>query len=136
VNALRAAWATALVAAPEGVYAGTYGGGVALLDPSGAVHDLGGWGGSPGSVRRGAEPPERHVRVNPNALFLDGDRLYVGTLEDGLLVYTRGDRTWHAPDVALGSKNVTAVSATADALWIGTDRGLVRIARALIEGMT
>ncbi len=115
---LRAAWVTALAATPEGIYAGTYGGGVARLTAAGEVENLG---------------PGRHVRVNPGAMLVDGDRLYAGTLEDGLLVYDRGRREWRAVELPLGSRSVTALAVAGDVLWIGTDRGLVRVETQVID---
>jgi ligand-binding sensor domain-containing protein len=118
--ALGAAWITALAAAPgqSGMYVGTYGGGVALVTADGKVDRLGGpW-------------TRRPVRVNPGALLVHEGTLLAGTLDDGLLAYDVATRRWSSAHAPLGTRNVTALLWTADALWIGTDGGLVRIARA------
>ncbi len=117
-TALGAAWVTALVLAPGGMYVGTYGGGVALVTPVGKVDRLDGpWG-------------RRPVRVNPGAMIVHEGRVLVGTLDDGLLVYDVATRRWSTAHAPLGSRNVTAILWTEGALWIGTAEGLVRIARA------
>jgi ligand-binding sensor domain-containing protein len=118
---LRSAWVTALAAAPEGMYVGTYGGGVVRVLPDGTVDDV--------SVATGAAK----LRINPGALVLDGDRLYAGSLDDGLFVYDRRGRAWRAVSVELGSKSVTAIARWGDALWIGTDAGLTRIEMSVID---
>lgn len=121
---LRAAWVTALVDTSEGTYVGTYGGGVALIGPSNAVDDVGLAAGG------------RAIRVNPGALSAAGDRLYAGTLQDGLLVYERSTRRWfavRAPLELFGSANVTAIAVDGDAIWIGTDRGLVKISKEVLD---
>ena len=118
--ALGAAWITALVPAPgsPGMYVGTYGGGVAQVWPDGKVDRLDGpWA-------------RRPVRVNPGALIVHDGHVLAGTLDDGLLVYDPGTRRWSNARVPLGSRNVTSILWTADALWIGTALGLVRVARA------
>jgi ligand-binding sensor domain-containing protein len=90
---------------------------VALVGPDGRVDRLDGpWG-------------RRPVRVNPGALLVHDGRVLAGTLDDGLLVFDPGTRRWSSADAPLGGKNVTSLLWTADALWIGTVDGLVRIAR-------
>jgi ligand-binding sensor domain-containing protein len=120
-DGLGAAWVTALAGTPEGMYAGTYGGGVTLVSASGAATAL-------GPNLRG-----RLVRVNPGAMALAGDRLYVGTLEDGLWVFERGGKRWRRLDAPLGSMNVTAIAVDATSVWIGTDRGAVRVEKDVLE---
>jgi ligand-binding sensor domain-containing protein len=116
---LRAAWVTALAATPEGVYVGTYGGGVVRLGPDGQVDDVG------GEIAR--------ARVNPGALLVDGERVYAGTLEHGLLVYDRPGRRWRQVTEPLGSRSVTALLRSGDALWVGTDQGLVKLDVGVID---
>jgi ligand-binding sensor domain-containing protein len=118
--ALGAAWITALVPAPgtPGMYVGSYGGGVALVAPDGKVDRLDGpWS-------------RRPVRVNPGALLVHEGHLLAGTLDDGLLTCDLATRRWSSARVPLGTRNVTSILWTADALWIGTGDGLVRVARA------
>jgi Two component regulator propeller len=118
---LRAAWVTALAAAPEGVYAGTYGGGVQLVREGGAVEDL--------------PAPGGRFHVNPGALALDGNTLWVGTLESGLLAWDRTAHAWRKLDAGLlPSLDVTALLVEGDAVYVGTEAGLVRLPRTMVEG--
>ena len=116
---LRAAWVTALAAAPEGLYVGTYGGGVQLLRGDGAVEDV--------SIATGA------FHVNPGALAVDGNTLWVGTLEAGLLAYDRTAHAWRRIERLLPSTNVTALLPDGDALLVGTTSGLVRITHTALD---
>ncbi|MBI4508561.1 MAG: hypothetical protein HY698_02920 [Deltaproteobacteria bacterium] len=110
---------TALAAANEGMYVGTHGGGVALVGEDGLAVNV---------------SLELHdLVINPGALVLDRDRLHACTRGEGLLVLDRTTRRWRKLGEPLGSDNVTAVLPTDDALWIGTDRGLVKISRSLVE---
>ncbi len=121
-RALRSAWVTALQPSPEGIYVGTYGGGVQLLRTDGAVDDV--------SLPAGA------FHVNPGALAVDGNTLFVGTLEAGLLAFDRTAHAWRRlPDEArlLPSRNVTALLADGEALLVGTASGLVRIPRTTLD---
>jgi hypothetical protein len=68
--------------------------------------------------------------VDGRALAVLGRRLFTGT-GDGVRVL-EGDR-WRALDVALPSPRVSAVLPTEDALWIGTDRGLLRVERRRVD---
>jgi len=61
---LRAAWVTALAATREGIYVGTYGGGVALVGPGGAAVDT---GAVEGSILRIADPSESAHSRQPSA---------------------------------------------------------------------
>jgi ligand-binding sensor domain-containing protein len=114
-GALPAGWVSALAATPEGLYVGTYGGGLALVAPDGALVPL-------------PAPTRGRVRVNPGAIFVTDEAVLVGTLDHGLLVVDRASRRVSPAALPLGSANVTAVAVAGDALWVGTDQGLVRVA--------
>ncbi|MSP59620.1 MAG: hypothetical protein EXR72_04620 [Myxococcales bacterium] len=118
-GALRAAWVTALAVTPEGLYIGSYGGGVQLLRARGPAEDVSGASG--------------RFHVNPGALAVDGNTLWVGTLEAGLLAFDRTAHAWRRLDRLLPSDNVTALLPDGDALLVGTTSGLIRLPRAVLE---
>jgi hypothetical protein len=150
---LRASWVTALSPAPEGIYVGLYGGGLARLPreargtggagAGGGKEAAGGGGaGALGGAgpATGSWPPESLGRgaaaglhINPGALLLDGDYLFAGTLEDGLCAFARQSGELLQLSRYLPSANVTAIAASAVELAVGTDRGLVLIPRRLLE---
>ncbi len=116
---LRAAWCTALAVAPEGTYVGTTAGGLDLVHPDGTVEPF-----SPPEVER--------FSVNQGAMLLSDHFLLVGTLERGLLIFDRNRTEWVQFDQPLPGAAVTALAAAEDALWVGTDRGLLRLGREII----
>lgn len=115
-SGLTASFCEALAAAPEGVYVGTAGGGVDLVRDDGRVERL-------------ELPDGGRVSVNPGAMLLVGDRLLVGTLERGLLAYDTRGRRWLPRDGLLDGASVTAIATSQDHLFLGTDRGLLRLDR-------
>ncbi|MDP9264222.1 MAG: hypothetical protein M3O85_07895 [Acidobacteriota bacterium] len=106
-------WITAIAPVGEEWFAGTYGGGVLRLDSSGEWQSF-------------ADLPADLV-VNPNALAVTKERVYVGTLDRGLFVYDRSSRRWSNFAAGLPSANVTALAPSRGYLYVGTDNGLVRI---------
>jgi hypothetical protein len=106
-------WITAIAPVGEEWFAGTYGGGVLRLDSSGEWQSF-------------ADLPGDLV-VNPNALLVTNERVYVGTLDRGLFVYDRSLRRWSNWTSGLPSANVTAFAFSRGSLYVGTDNGLVRI---------
>jgi hypothetical protein len=121
-HGLRAAWVTALAVADEGVFVGSYGGGVQLVHRDGTVEDV--------SAGLGT------IHVDPGALALFGNGLLVGTLEAGLLEFDRTTHKWRRLDPKarlLPSESVTALLPDGDALLVGTTAGLARIPRALLD---
>jgi ligand-binding sensor domain-containing protein len=106
-------WITAVAPVGEEWFAGTYGGGVLRLDSSGE------WQAFP-------DLPADLV-VNPNALVVTKEWVYVGTLDRGLYVYDRSSRRWSNWTAGLPSANVTAFASSRGYLYVGTDNGLVRI---------
>jgi ligand-binding sensor domain-containing protein len=109
-------WVSALAAVGSTLYIGTYGGGVDALLPSGEMINF--------------APLIGRFSVNPNAMHFDGERLYVGTLDQGVWVLDIERDTWSHFTQGLGSNNVTAIAGDAHAIYFGTDRGLSRIERA------
>jgi ligand-binding sensor domain-containing protein len=112
-------WVTALVAANGLLFVGTNGGGVDELLPTGE------WIGFSEEVGR--------FEVNQNAMHFDGERVYVGTSDRGLLVYNTRDRNWVSVKAGLTSQNVTAVTTDDQYVYVGTTNGLVRIEKRILQ---
>lgn len=115
---LPANWINALLAVEDTLYVGTYGGGVCALRPAGDMLRF---------------PETKGVEVNLNALATDGDRLYVGTLDRGLLVYDLRRSRWYVWRDGLPSANVTALAVRTDAVFVGTSGGVARIEKRRFE---
>lgn len=111
-------WVSALAVAGHTLYIGTYGGGVDALLPSGEMI------GYASLIGR--------CSVNPNAMHVSGNRLYVGTLEHGLWILNVQDNTWSQLTRGLGSLNVTAITGDTRAIYVATDHGLTRIPLAAL----
>lgn len=111
-------WVTALAEAEGTLYVGTNGGGVDALLPTGE------WVNSAGELGK--------FEVNQNAMHYDGDRLYVGTSDRGLLVYNTRDRRWTRISAGLASQNVTAITSDDRFVYVGTLNGLVRIEKRIL----
>ncbi len=111
-SGLRHNWISAVARVGSSWFAGTYGAGVMQLDASGH------WTGF-SDLKRGFE-------VNPNAMTQTGDSLYVGSLADGLWIYSKTTQRWRNMVTGLPSLNVTAVAAGNGYVYVGTDNGLVR----------
>ncbi len=116
---LRRNWITALARVGSDWFAGTYGAGVLRLDRDGA------WQSFP--------ELKGELIVNPNAMLVDGNRVFAGSLDRGLLVYDRSSGHWTSTTTGLPSKNVTALAAGGGYLYVGTDNGLVRISEGAIQ---
>lgn len=113
-EALPSDWVTAVAAGPDGgVLLGTYDKGLALL-PSGG---------------RRARPLLRQAWVSLRAIAVSGDRVAVGGMEEGL--WLRQGGAWKRLTSADGLPwdDVSAVLFEGDSLWVGTRRGLARLAR-------
>ena len=103
-------WITAVARVSNEWWLGTYGEGVLRLDAQGRVS---------------AFPDMLRAIVNPNAVLAADDRVYAGTLGEGLLVYSEG--RWRNESAGLPSANVTAVARCGGGICVGTDNGLVRL---------
>jgi ligand-binding sensor domain-containing protein len=112
-------WVTALTEAEGTLYVGTNGGGVDALLPTGE------W------VNFADEPGK--FEVNQNAMHYDGERLYVGTSDRGLLVYNTRGRRWSRISAGLASQNVTAITSDDRFVYVGTLNGLVRIEKRVVQ---
>lgn len=97
-------WVTAVVPDDDGLWVGTYAGGVVRLT-DGAATELGGG------------------RINPSGLTLDGGWLYASTM-GGLLRRRVGGGEWKRMDEVVLGKDTKAVQRAGDGLWIATRRGI------------
>jgi ligand-binding sensor domain-containing protein len=111
-------WVTALAEAEGTLYVGTNGGGIDALLPTGE------WVNFAGELGK--------FEVNQNAMNYDGERLYVGTSDRGLLVYNTRDRRWTRISAGLASQNVTAITSDDRFVYVGTLNGLVRIEKRVV----
>jgi ligand-binding sensor domain-containing protein len=114
-------WVTALAAAEGTLYVGTNGGGVDALLPTGE------W------VSFANDREVGKFEVNQNAMYFDGERLYVGTGDKGLLVYNTRARSWKRINAGLPSPSVTAITSDDRYIYVGTMNGLVRIEKRVVE---
>ncbi|MGH9762002.1 MAG: hypothetical protein ACREAC_14330, partial [Blastocatellia bacterium] len=111
-------WVTALAEVNGTLYIGTNGGGVDALLPTGE------WINFSDDIGR--------FEVNQNAMFFDGERLYIGTSERGLLVYNVRGRRW-TPLNSVPSQSVTAIISDDRYVYAGTLNGLIRIEKRVIQ---
>ena len=108
-------WITAMAEVNGAVFIGTYGGGVAVINPDGS------W----------AEMPEfmKKLEINPNA-FMDSEEYFLaGTLDQGILLLDKEASRWQVLQEGLGSLNVTAFAQDESRYYIGTDSGVTIIAK-------
>jgi len=112
-------WVTALAEAEGTLYVGTNGGGVDALLPTGE------WVNFADELGK--------FEVNQNAMHYDGERLYVGTSDRGLLVYNTRARRWTRVTAGLASQNVTAITTDDRFVYVGTLNGLVRIEKRVVD---
>jgi ligand-binding sensor domain-containing protein len=113
-------WVTALAVADGTLYVGTNGGGVDALLPTGE------W------VSFANDRDVGKFEVNPNAMYFDGERLYVGSSDKGLLVYNTRARSWKRISAGLSSQSVTAIASDDRYVYVGTMNGLVRLEKRMV----
>ena len=106
-------WVTALCAVGPRLFLGTYGGGVFELTASGELRPL--------SLESG------RAVVNPNAMWSDGSRLYVGTLE-GALVFDLSSQQLVRVSNEMPARAVLSVTGDEKYVYFGTTAGIARIA--------
>jgi ligand-binding sensor domain-containing protein len=108
-------WVTALCVVGQRVFVGTYGGGLFELNTSGEL--------------RSFATEVGRVVVNPNAMWTDGLRLFVGTL-DGALVFEPASQQWTQVKSELPSRNVLSITGSDNYVYFGTTGGIARIERS------
>jgi ligand-binding sensor domain-containing protein len=82
---------------------------------------------------RSFAPEVGRVVVNPNAMWSDGLRLFVGTL-DGALVFEPSSQQWTRVKSELPSQNVLSVTGGDNYVYFGTIGGIARIERSYWNG--
>lgn len=107
-------WVTALCAVGPRLFVGTYGGGVFELTAS-------------GELRSFLSDTGRAV-VNPNAMWSDGVRLFVGTL-DGALVFDLNSQQWTRLNSEMPARTVLSITGDEKYVYFGTTAGIARIGR-------
>jgi hypothetical protein len=111
-------WVTALSLSGSRLFVGTYGGGVFELTPAGELH--------------GFQAETGRAVVNPNAMWSDGARLYVGTL-DGALVLNLQSQKWTRLVRELPARTVLSITGDDKYTYFGTTSGIIRVERAYWE---
>lgn len=111
-------WVTALAGAGPHIFIGTYGGGVFELATSGELRSFASETGK--------------FTVNPNAMWTDGERLYVGTLE-GAWVFNLRSQKWRHIQDELPSQTVLSVTCDARHVYVGTTSGIARIEKKYFD---
>lgn len=118
-SGLKQNWITAIARVGDEWMVGTYGSGVMGLDSAGRFH--------PYQI---ATAP---VEINSNALLVTKERVFAGTLGQGLYVYDRSSQRWEILKEGLPSENVTAFATGNGYIYVGTDNGLVRLQESKIQ---
>ncbi len=115
---LHTNWITALARADDRIFIGTYGGGVFELLSSGDV--------------RAFDIEAGKFVVNPNAMFSDGARLYIGTLA-GVKILDLKTQEWKTIKRILPSETVMSIAGDARNIYFGTANGIARIEQSYFE---
>jgi ligand-binding sensor domain-containing protein len=113
-------WVTGLCAAGGRLFIGTYGGGVFELAAS---NDLYGFSQEIGTPV-----------VNPNAMWSDGERLFVGTL-DGAWAFDLQAQKWTHLKEELPARTVLSITGDAKYVYFGTTNGIARVEKSYLTGM-
>jgi ligand-binding sensor domain-containing protein len=113
-------WVTGLCAAGARLFIGTYGGGVFELAPS---NDLQGFAQEIGTPV-----------VNPNAMWSDGQMLFVGTL-DGAWVFDLHAQKWTHLKDELPARTVLSITGDAKYVYFGTTNGIARMEKSYLTGI-
>ena len=111
---LKQNWVTGLCLADNRIFIGTYGGGIFELTASGEIYYFAEIG---------------KFVVNPNAMFSDGARLFVGTL-DGVRVLDLTTQKWSVLREDLPSKNVMTITGSSEYIYFGTTGGIAQIKKS------
>lgn len=107
-------WVTSLCMADGRLFIGTYGGGAFELSPSGEV--------------RSFESETGKFTANPNAIYADDERLYIGTLT-GVEVLDLRDQKWKTVRKILPSEVVMSITGDDENIYFGTSAGVARVAK-------
>jgi ligand-binding sensor domain-containing protein len=113
-SGLTTKWVTSLCRAGDRVFIGTYGGGIFELLSSGEI--------------RSFQPETGKFTINFNAMYTDGERLYVGAL-DGVRVLDLQSQKWQTIREILPTENVMSITGDDSAVYFGTSSGIARVER-------
>ena len=105
-------WVTALCAVGPRVFVGTYGGGVFELTASGELRPF--------------LPEMGRAVVNPNAMWSDGLRLYIGTLDGALMVDLNSQQLIRLIR-EMPARTVLSITGDEKYVYFGTTAGIARI---------
>jgi hypothetical protein len=105
-------WITSLCSTNNRIFIGNYGGGILELLPNGELRDF--------SAEIGK------FVVNPNAIYSDGERLYVGTLE-GVKILDLNANRWSKLTDVLPSQAVFGITANAENVYFATTSGILEV---------
>jgi ligand-binding sensor domain-containing protein len=108
-------WINALLAIDGSLYIGTNGGGVDALLPSGELINF--------------APQIGKFDVNPNAMYTDGQHLFVGTLGNGVFILTLATGQWQRLVNGLPSLNIGAIGGDDNYIFFGSANGVARFER-------
>ncbi|MBN2135880.1 MAG: hypothetical protein JW737_09130 [Acidobacteria bacterium] len=112
-------WVTALAVDNENnLWIGTYGGGIIAEKENGTLLKM--------------EPSDR-VDVNNNAILSLEIHVLIGTLSNGILVYSTRDDEWRKITRGLPSRNVTAFMDEGANILVGTDSGLIILNKEILN---
>ncbi|GAC1446309.1 MAG: hypothetical protein NVSMB56_03770 [Pyrinomonadaceae bacterium] len=111
-------WVTGLCAADSRIFVGTYGGGVFELTAAGELNNF--------TNEIGKQT------INPNAMWTDDARLYVGTLDGAWILDLHTARWTHLKD-ELPSPVVLSVTANERAVYFGTTAGIARVEHSYFD---
>jgi len=115
-------WVQALLVADDGLYVGTYGGGLVRRR---AVGDGG---------RYELFVETEGLKISAGCLVEAGGRIFAGAEGRGLVRLSPDRARFEPLALPLPSSTVTALAAHDGDLWVGTDEGLARIPLAAISG--
>ncbi len=105
-------WVTALCETNGRIFIGTYGGGAFELQKSGDIRNFSNETGK--------------FFVNPNAMFSDGERIFVGTLK-GVWIFDLKTEKWSHIKNVLPSETVLSIAGNSRETFIGTTAGVAVI---------
>jgi len=112
---LKTNWVTALISINERIFIGTYGGGLFELLPSGEI--------------RSFEAETGKFTVNPNAIFADENKLYIGTLA-GAKIYNLERQKWANIKNILPSETVMTITGDDENIYFGTTNGIAKVEKS------
>jgi ligand-binding sensor domain-containing protein len=117
-------WVQALLVTEDALFVGTYGGGIARRSRVRGMAD---------GAALEPFPETEGVKVSAGGLAEVEGRVYAATEGRGLWRLRPDGSRFEPLGLSLSSPRVTSLAARADALWVGTDEGLVRVPLAVLR---